>query len=163
MIEISWPLLLTQAATFLVAMIVVWKFSWGPLTRMMQDRTRKISDDIERAEQGRNEIEALDADYHRRLAEIEEKARKEINDAIQRGHQEKEVILQEAREEAQQLLKKSREMLTQERQKVIKELRGYVTEIALKAVEQLLGEKTDAQSHSRLVDNFINDLEKVER
>ena len=70
MIEISWPLLVTQVVTFLAAMVIIWKLFWGPLTRMMQERTQKISDDLERAENGRREIEALEADYHRRLAEI---------------------------------------------------------------------------------------------
>lgn len=161
MVEINWGLLITQVATFLVAMVILWKFSWGPLTKMMEDRSKGIKDDIERAEKGRNEIEALEADYHRRLAEIEEKARKEINDAIQKGHQEKELILKEAREESQHLLEKNQEMLAQERQQVIRELRGQVTDIVLKTVEQLVGENADAKAHGNLVDRFIKDLEEV--
>jgi F-type H+-transporting ATPase subunit b len=163
MIEINWPLLLVQVATFLVAMIVVWKFSWGPLTRMMQERSRKIEDDIDRASKGRHEVEVLEGEYHRQLAEIEEKARKTINEAVQKGHQEREVILQEAQDEAKRLLEKNQEMLQQERRQVIKELRAEVSSMAIKAMEQLLQEKNKNELHARLVDDFINDLDKVEK
>ncbi len=163
MIEINWSLLLIQVATFLAAMIVVWKFSWGPLTRMMQDRTHKIQDDIDRATKGRHEVEVLEGEYHRQLADIEDKARKTINEAIQKGHQERELILQEAQEEAKRLLEKNHEMLQQERQQVIKELRTEVSSIAIKAIEQLLQEKNKDELQDRLVDDFINDLDKVEK
>lgn len=163
MIEINWPLLITQVVTFLVAMVLVWKFSWGPLTNMMNERSQKIQSDIDQADQKRNEIEALETDYHRRVAEIEEKSRKTLAEAVQRGYQEKELILQEARHEAQRLLEKNQTSLLQQREQVIKELRDHISEIAIMAVERLVGERADDQVHAKLMNNFMDELDKVEK
>lgn len=162
MVEINWPLLITQTATFLVAMIILWKFSWGPLTKMMNDRSGKIEDDIQRAEDGKREIEALEADYHRRLSDIETKARKEINEAIQKGQNMKEEILIEARQEAQRVMEKNQQMIAQEREHVIQELRQHVTDISLKAMEKVIGEQSQKEVHVQLMNKFLDDLEKVE-
>lgn len=161
MIEINWPLLLIQVATFLAAMIVVWKLFWGPLTAMMKERSRKISDDLQRAENGRREVEALEGEYHRRLAEIEERARKEINDALQRGSQAKDEIIKEARIEAQRVLEKARRDLAAEREQVIRELRNQMADISLAAVEKLIGQGMDQKIQQRLLDQFLNDLDKA--
>jgi len=161
MIEISWPLLIIQVATFLAAMVVVWKFFWGPLKPMMNERTQKIADDLQRAENGRREVEALEGEYHRRLSEIEEKARKEINEALQRGHQAKEEILKDARAEAQRLLEKAQRDLAAEREKVVRELRHQVADISLAAVEKLIGQGMDQKIQQRLLDQFLSDLEKT--
>lgn len=162
MIEISWPLLLAQVVTFLAAMVIVWKLFWGPLTRMMEERTRKISDDLERAENGRREIEALEADYHCRLAEIEEQASKQIKDAVNKGTLAREEILSGARQEAQRILEKAQQDLALERENVIRELRNQVTDLSLAAVERLLGQGLDQKVQGRLLDGFINEVDNLE-
>jgi F-type H+-transporting ATPase subunit b len=161
MIEISWPLLAIQIFTFLIAMVIVWKLFWGPLKTMMQDRSRKITDDLQRAESGRREIESLEGEYHRRLAEIEEKARTEINEALQRGNLAKDEIVKEARGEAQRILDKARQDLTAEREQLIREMRRQVTDISMSAVERLIGASMDRKVQERLLDQFLGDLEKA--
>ncbi|MCK5242544.1 F0F1 ATP synthase subunit B [bacterium] len=163
MVEINLALLVTQVVTFLIAMVIVWKFFWGPLTKMMQDRTKKISSDIERAEDGRRVVESLEAEYHWSLSEIEEQARKEINEAIRKGNHAKEEILQDARKEAQRELEKARADLTLERAQVINGLRQQVSEISLAALEKVLGQGVGRQIQKNLLDEFITEVEQVEK
>ncbi len=158
MIEISLPLLLTQVATFLVAMVVVWRLFWGPLTRLMRERTEKIASDLERAETGRRELEALEADYRRRMAAIEEQARKEIKEAVQKGNQSREEILVAARQEAERILRKAQQDLAREREQVIRELRAQVADLSLSAVERLLGDGVDQKAQKRLLEEFLGEL-----
>ncbi|MEW6516831.1 MAG: F0F1 ATP synthase subunit B [candidate division FCPU426 bacterium] len=161
MIEISWPLLITQVVTFLAAMVVIWRLFWGPLTRTMKERTEKISSDLERAESGRREIEALEADYRRRMSAIEEQARKEIKDAVQKGNLAKEEILATARQEAQRILEKAQQDLAREREQVIRELRSQVADLSLSAVERLIGNGVDQKAQRRLLEEFIGEVEKL--
>jgi F-type H+-transporting ATPase subunit b len=159
MIEIHWPLLVTQVLTFLAAMIIVWKLFWGPLTQMMRDRSQKITDDLKRAEGGRREIEALEADYRRRLAEIEEQAQQKFNEALARGRDPKEQILNEARAAAKQILTRAQEDLILERERVVRELRAQMTDLSLAAVERLLGQGLDPAAQRRLLDQFLKDMD----
>jgi len=161
MIEINWFLLITQIVTFLVAMTLVWKMAWGPLTKMMQERTGRIADDLQRAESGRREIEALEAEYHRRIAEVEAKARQEIQDALAKGNQAREQLLDEARAEAKRILEKAQQDLAQEREKVMRDVRSQIIDLSLAAVERLLGQGLDAKAQKQLLDRFVSDVENL--
>ena len=161
MIEINGFLLVTQIVTFLVAMAIVWKLAWGPLTQMMRDRSAKIAADLQRAEQGRHEVEALEAEYHRRIAEVEAQARQAIQDAIVQGNLVKDQVLEEARSEAKRILEKAQADLAAERERVVRELRGRVTEISLAAIERLLGEGLDQKVQQRLLDQFVKDVQEL--
>lgn len=161
MIEINWFLLVTQVATFLVAMVLVWKLAWGPLTQMMRDRTARIAEDVKRAEQGRHEIEALQADYRRRLGELEVQARQALQDALAKGQQAREEVLASARTEAQRILDKAQADLVQERERVVRELRTQVTDISLAALERLLGEGLDIKAQKHLLDKFVKDVQDL--
>jgi F-type H+-transporting ATPase subunit b len=161
MMEINWVLLSVQVATFLVAMVIIWKLFWGPLTKFMQERSQQIEGDLKRAETGKREIEAMEAEYHRRLSELEERAQQEIKEALARGAQAKDQIMIEARQEAKRILDKAQSDLTLERERLLRELRSHMTEISLQAVERLLGQGLDQNVQKRLLDQFLSDLEKV--
>lgn len=159
MIEINLFLLITQIVTFLAAMVIVWKLFWGPLTQFMRERSQRIANDLQKAESGRHEIEALEAEYHRRIAEVETQARQEIQEALAKGNRAKEQLLEEARAEAKHILEKTQQDLAQEREKVLRELRTRITDISLAAVERLLGEGLDASAQKKLLDRFVSEVE----
>lgn len=161
MIEINWFLLITQIATFLAAMAIVWKLFWGPLTLFMRGRAAHIAGELERAERGRLEIEALEAEHRRRLAELEERAQQEIKDALARGNQAKDQILEEARREAHAILEKAQADIRLERERVVGELRGQMTELSLAAVEKLIGQGLDQKVQERLLNQFVSELETI--
>ncbi len=162
MIEINWFLLAAQVATFLAAMVLVWKLSWGPLTQFMRERSERIAADLKRAEEGRKEIDALEAEYRRRLAEVEERAQQEIKEALAKGRQEKEGLVEEARQEARQILEKAQSDLELERERVLQSLHAQVTELSLAALERVLGQGLDRQIQQRLLDKFLHEVEQVE-
>jgi F-type H+-transporting ATPase subunit b len=159
MMELNWMLLSVQVATFLAAMVIIWKLFWGPLTRFMRERSSQIESDLQRAETGKREIEALEAEYHRRLSELEERAQHEIKDALARGAQAHDQILAESRQEAKRILEKAQADLAVERERVVRELRSYVADISMDALEKLLGEGLDQRVQKRLLDQFVTELE----
>jgi F-type H+-transporting ATPase subunit b len=161
MIEINLFLLVTQVVTFLVAMVIVWKLFWGPLTQLMRQRATRIAEDVQRAEQGRREIEALEADYHHRLAALEAQVRQSIQDAVAKGNVAKDELLAEARAEAKRILDKAQADLALERERVVRELRAQVTDISLAALERLLGTGLDVQAQKRLLDQFVKDVQEL--
>lgn len=163
MIEISWPLLLTQVGTFLLAMVIVWKLFWGPLTQMMKDRSRHIEEDLQRAESGRKEAESAKAEYDQRLAELEEKAQQQLQALLKQGAQAKETLVREARDEAQKILEKAQRDLAQERERVLREMRQEVVRLSLTAVERLLGEGLDRKVQERVMNQFLNEMGELEK
>ena len=76
---------LFYAVLFLILMFGIKVVAWKPVTKMMQDRADKISNDIDTAEQARNKAVDLEKQRQDALANSQEEASKIINKAQQTG------------------------------------------------------------------------------
>ena len=61
-------LMLWTVITFLVLLVVLRKFAWGPIVKMLDERERTIRDAIEQAKKERAEAERLLAEQKTALA-----------------------------------------------------------------------------------------------
>ncbi len=100
MIKIDPWLLLAQIASFLVALFILWRFFWGPLTQMIEKRRSAIAKELDDARKGREDAESLKHEYEQHLSQADETAKKILHAAIDEGHAAKEDILRAAREQA---------------------------------------------------------------
>ena len=88
--------LLGQMGTFAVLVFFVWRFLWGPLTRVLEERTKRIADGLAAAERGKHEQELAE----RRAADVIKEARSEAQEIIARGEKRATEIIEESKSEA---------------------------------------------------------------
>ncbi len=67
-------LTLWTGITFLVLLVVLGKFAWGPIVAMLAERERTIKDAIESAKKERQEAERLLSDQKQALAKAQRDA-----------------------------------------------------------------------------------------
>ena len=71
--------------TFLLLLIILWKFAWGPIVKGLESREEKIHGAIEQAQRDREEAAKLLKDYEEKLktasAEISERINRAEADA----------------------------------------------------------------------------------
>jgi len=80
---------------------------------------------------------------------------------------------QEARAEAEELLEKQQKMMTEaqeeiqsierEKEAAILELKKQVADIALQVASRLIQENLDSKKHRELINNYIKDLDRLEK
>jgi F-type H+-transporting ATPase subunit b len=156
--EINWQLMLSQAITFLIALAVVWKFGWKPLTRFIRDRQDKVKKTIEDAENMRQAITRLETDYRAKLEQVEQKSAELISIARQEGVKVREEIVRVAHEEAAALQKKAREQLDADRNRVMQEMRSEIIAIAMSVAEKALREPIADKVHDRKFQEILQEL-----
>jgi F-type H+-transporting ATPase subunit b len=94
--DINPGLTLWTGITFLVLLVVLAKFAWGPIVKMLAERERTIRDAIESAKRERAEAERLLAEQKHALAQ----AQREAAELAKRNQQEVEKLRQELTERA---------------------------------------------------------------
>src|SRR6476619_41530 len=103
--DINTALSVWTAITFLLLIIVLGKFAWGPILQMLETREKTISDSIESAKAERLAAEKASAEMKASL----EKARSESAELIRRNQAEvaaaKAELMAAARKESEDLLK----------------------------------------------------------
>src|SRR2546422_9473717 len=80
--DVNFALSFWTALTFLILIVVLGKFAWGPILQMIETRERTIADAIESAKRERAEAAKAAAEMRATL----EKAQAEAGEIIPRNH-----------------------------------------------------------------------------
>jgi F-type H+-transporting ATPase subunit b len=151
-------LTLWTAITFLFLLIVLSRFAWGPIVKMLNDRERTIRDAIESAKKERAEAERMLAEQKDALA----RAQREAAELARRNQQEVEALRQElttrARKEADDLIASARQQVAEEVSKARAELKAQVADLAIDAAGRLVKANLDEKAQRKLVEEYIAQL-----
>ena len=146
------------AITFLLLVVLLSKFAWGPIIRMLDERERTIREAIEQAKKERAEAERALAEQKATLAA----AQREAADLAQKSKQEVEALRADltakARKEADDLVAQARKQIQEEKAKALAELKGQVADLAIDAARRLIQSSLDESSQRALVEEYIAKL-----
>jgi F-type H+-transporting ATPase subunit b len=156
--DINPGLTLWAAITFLVLLVVLSKFAWGPIVKMLDEREKTIHEAIESAKKERAEAEKLLASQKDALA----KATREAAEIAKRNQDEVEKLRQEltakARKEAEELVASARKQIIEEKSKAAAELRSMVADLAIEAAAKLVKASLDEKAQRQLVEDYLKQL-----
>ncbi|MBD3611184.1 MAG: F0F1 ATP synthase subunit B, partial [Hydrogenovibrio crunogenus] len=79
--------LLIQIIAFVLLIWFVNKVLWGPLSKLMEDRQKKIADGLSAAEKGKHELELAEQRAKEVLKEAKAKAQNVLSQAEKRGYE----------------------------------------------------------------------------
>ena len=151
-------LTLWTGITFLVLLVVLGKFAWGPVVKMLAERERTIRDAIEAAKKERAAAERLLAEQKDGLV----RAQREAAEIARRNQQEVEALRQEltakARKEADELIADARRQIAEEMVKAKAELKAQVVDLAIDAAGRLVKANLDERAQRALVEEYIAQL-----
>jgi F-type H+-transporting ATPase subunit b len=156
--DINPGLTLWTAITFLLLLVVLGRFAWGPIVRMLAERERNIREAIEAAKKERGEAERLLAEQREALS----RAQREAAELAKRNQQEVEALRQElttrARKEADDLVASARHQIAEETAKARSELRREVADLAVEAAGRLVRANLDDKAQRQLVEEYLAQL-----
>lgn len=151
--------LIVGAIVFLIVFLVIAKFAFPPLNKMLANRTDKIQGDLAKAEETRRTAEQELDEYRRQLAGAREESSRIIEEARRTADQLRRDLQARAEEEAQATVARAQEEIRAERDRVFQELRGQVGEIAVELAGRVVGRSLDAKTHEQLIDEYIDQVE----
>jgi len=149
---------------FSILFILLRKFAVPKFEAAYQARTEAIQGGMEKAEKAQREAEAALANYKAQLAEARGEAQKLRDEARAEGAAIIEQMRNTAQDEANRITASARAAIEAERQQALTSLRNEVGALAVELASKIVGEALDDQARqSRIIDRFIEDLEKSEK
>lgn len=161
--NIEWQLLLTHSISFLITLWILKRYAWGPLLKLIEERRQKIAGEFETIEQEKQNAADLNAHYESKIRQIDSERRAKLVEAVNDGKKIAEEIQAAAREEAKEQREKSKAELAREVAKAKVQLKDDMVALTMAATEKLLHEQLDKGRHRRLIDEYIDELQKVEQ
>ena len=144
--------------SFLVLLLLMWKFALPGLKKAMEDRTERIRKDVEEAEQIRSEADRIREDYSRQLADAKSEAARIIEEARQAADSVRRDLTQRAEQEAAELRQRNADQLESERARIMSELQGQVATLAIELAEKVVESNLDRAANERLIESYIQQV-----
>ena len=124
-------------------------------------RTEAIQGGIERAEKAQLEAQRALVQYNEQLSKAREEAQTLREEARVQGTAIVEELRTKAQEEAARITAAAHASIEAERQQAVTSLRNEVGTLAVELASKIVGEALEDQARqSRIVDRFLDDLEK---
>lgn len=152
----------TNILAFVFLLLILKKFAWGALLKGIDDRRNKIASEFEGIERAKQELAQLKSDYQEHLGRIEEEARAKIQQAVDEGRRVGSEIEEGARRNAREMLEKAKESIALEVAKARVELKEQVVDLAIQATHKILQQHLDEETDRRMIEAFIKEINTVD-
>ena len=161
--DVNFALSFWTALTFLILIVVLGKFAWGPILQMLETREKTIAEAIESAKKERLAAEAASAEMKATL----QRAQAESAELIRRNQQEvaaaKVELMAQAKKESDDLLQAARKTIEEEKRQALAELRAQTVDLAIDAANRLVQMNMDETKQKQLVEEYLSQLPKEAR
>ena len=152
-------LIFWQLFGFLALLFILIKFAWKPMLATLAEREASIDGALKAAEQARNEMANLKAENEKLLQE----ARLERDNILKKAQDASAKMIEEAKTEAGKqgavMIENAKAVIETEKKAALAEVKNQVAMLTLEVTEKLLRTKlSDDKAQSALVDEFIKDL-----
>jgi F-type H+-transporting ATPase subunit b len=149
---------LIQAVNFIILILLLSRFLYGPLKQFMAQRAEGIEKSLtearlarEAAAKAQEEHRAQIVSTQREAAALREQAQREVEEERQR-------LLRVSREESQRLLEEARATIEAEAKRARAGLREEVASLTVAAAERLLGRSMTGEDQKRLAEQYVREL-----
>ncbi|SDK15107.1 F-type H+-transporting ATPase subunit b [Sediminibacillus albus] len=149
--------MLTQLFFFIVLLILLRKFAWGPLMNVMKQREDHIASEIETAEKNRADAERSSREAAEELKQTRQEAQTIIENAKKAGQKQEQQIIEAAREAAERIKVSAREDIEQEKEKAIKALQDQVATLSVRIASKVIEKEISAQDQEQLINEYIKE------
>ncbi len=151
--------LIAQLLIFLVMLGVLYRFAWGPLLKILNERRERIQQGVEATERAKRELEEAGRERQAKLEEARREAQAMLDRIAKQGEDLRKELETKAREQADTLIARARAEIQQEREKAVQDLRMQVADLAVMAAGRIIGESLDARKHRELIERAIEEAE----
>lgn len=159
MLSVSIGTVAWASIAFLVVLVLLKKFAWGPVLSSLKEREESIANALQAADKAREEMAKLQSQNEDLLRQ----ARIERDALLKEAREAKDSIIAEskgkAQEEAEKIMASTRENIHLEKMAAISELKNQVAVLSIEIAEKIIKEHlSDNEKQKTLVQNLMNDV-----
>lgn len=147
-----------QLAAFIILLLLLRKYAFGPLMGIMKQREEHISNEIAQAEKSRQEAEKFAAEQSAALKNARQDAQELIENAKKLGEQQQKDIIEAAKAEANRLKESAVKEIQQEKDQAISALREQVASLSVLIASKVIEKELSEQDQVKLIDEYIKEV-----
>lgn len=150
--------MLVSLINLLLLFLIVKKFLYNPVKKMLKSRQDAIQSDYDDAAAAKEQAAADKLAYEEKLSSAKAEADAIIRSAVGIAGQREKEILQEANAKADGIVRQAEAEAVLERKKAEEAVRKEIVEVSSLLTEKVLEREVTAEDHRQFIDSFIESI-----
>ncbi len=146
------------ALTFISLVLLLKQMAWKPLLRALDEREQRMKEQLQKADEARQDAERKLAEYQAMLDKARHEAQEVINDGRKRAETTKDEIVRKAQTDADQMVQRAKREISLEREKALEEIKRTAGELSLAIASKIISKSLNAKEHQDLIRDAVRDL-----
>ena len=144
---------------FLLILVVLGKWAWGPILDGLQKREEYIRQSIEEAGKSRQDAEKALQEYKDQLATAQDQSKEIIDKGKAAAVMLAEKMKENAQEEAKLLRDQANQDINYARNQAVKEIHAQATDLATDLAGKIIGKTLNPDDHRTLLEESLDKLQ----
>ena len=157
-ISVFSSLIFWSIVSFGIFLFLMKKYAFPPIFEIIEAREKKISGDLQSAEDIKAAAEKLKKDFEEQLKAAHDKAATIVQLASEESRKNQEKALDETQAKCRQMLKEAEHEIQASRNQILAEIRGYVSALTITSAEKIMKRALTEDDKKRLVDESIDEV-----
>jgi F-type H+-transporting ATPase subunit b len=152
-------LMIWTLLVFAITLFVLWKFAFGPIQKLIDERRTRIRQALEEADHARSEARRLLAEHRELRARARGEAEEILTEARRVADSMRDRMREETEADRRRRIEETRKQVEAETQRALEQIRAEIAELALVAAEKVTRQAIGRPEHRKLIDEAIKDLD----
>ncbi len=150
--------MLVSLANLVLLFLLIKKFLYKPVKKMLETRQKTIEDDYAAANTAKEQALRDQQAYSEQLQGAKLEADRLIKNAVELANDREREILAEAKVKADGIRRRAENDAALERKKAEEGIKREIVEVSTLLTEKLLEREVSSEDHHRFVDSFIESI-----
>ena len=144
---------------FVIVVVVLGKFAWGPILTLLQDREEFIHKAVADAKRDREEAEVRLKEYTDKLQAARNETAAMLQDARQDAERLREEMRQKARTEADTIVRNAERQIQMETARALQQIRHEAADLSVMIASKLIQRNLSKEDNERLIEDALKQVE----
>jgi F-type H+-transporting ATPase subunit b len=159
LIQVIPGLMIWTLVCFAAVFLVLRKFAFGPIQKVIDERREKIRASLDEADNAREEAHRLIEEHRALIAQARNDAEEILSEARKVAAAQAARAKEETEADRQRRLEETRKQIEAETHKALGRIRAEVADLTLAATAKVTGKVLDSADHKRLIDDALAGLD----
>ncbi|RIU86095.1 F0F1 ATP synthase subunit B [Candidatus Karelsulcia muelleri] len=157
----SLGLIFWQSVIFLISFIILSKFAWNPINKLLEKREKYIIDSINNAEKAKEYLKKIKLQKRNILKKTENMKNFMINEALKKKEQIEKEAKKKAKLESYLIINKTQLLIENKKKIAIEKIKNEILNMSIIISEKILNKELEINetNHNYFFNKIINNYE----
>ena len=152
-------LMIWTLIVFGFAFLILKKYAFGPIAKIIEDRRREVRENLEASERAREEADTMLAEYKQQLAQSRREAGEIVDRARRTGDELQAQMKADVATQRERDIASAKDAIAAETRQSIDQIKNEVADLTLMATEKVVGRALGEAEQRKLVEEALSEID----